>query len=439
MSTATKRRGKPPSEAERAERRAAERAAGCGGDRGPAVERGLGALAARPPPLPHLQPPQPAADRPPVPGGDPRRRLSRLARASATACARARRRCGSGLRCRPPRRRSSGGRKKAPIPPTRRGPSSAWSRSSTAPRSSRCPSTPAARRRWSRRTSRSRARGSPARSRRSARSPTALGAEVSFEPIPGSARGYHEPATGRIVVDSDPGLSANARSRSWSTSSHTPWSAATAARATRSLSYSEEEVVVEAVAYCVCAGLGLDTGGAAVPYVAGWGGERAADQVEAYAALIDRLARRIEEAIEADLGPLGRGCCDPEPRPPQLGPPCTAKAGASELRISAAGNWQLVLRREGERQWQLACSGDLSGGAPSRGAAPERDPLGLRQAADRHRGSPCRVGDQEAPTSPADQPGQPPRSKPTRVFSKRELMKTVWAMTGSLPAPSTPT
>ena len=124
-----------------------------------------------------------------------------------------------------------------------------------------------------------------------------IGAEVSFEPVPGSARGFHEPASGRIVIDSDPELSANARV---SILVH-ELSHALVRRDRRegdpSLSYSEEEVVVEAVAYCVCAGLGLDTGGAAVPYVAGWGGEQAAASIEAYAQLIDRLARRIEGVI----------------------------------------------------------------------------------------------------------------------------------------------
>jgi antirestriction protein ArdC len=132
-----------------------------------------------------------------------------------------------------------------------------------------------------------------------------IGAEVSFEPVPGSARGFHEPAAGRVVVDSDPALSANAKA---SVLIH-ELSHALVRRDRRegdpSLSYAEEEVVVEAVAYCVCAGLGLDTGAAAVPYVAGWGGEQAAASIEAYAQLIDRLARRIEGALEADLKQKG--------------------------------------------------------------------------------------------------------------------------------------
>jgi hypothetical protein len=63
------------------------------------------------------------------------------------------------------------------------------------------------------------------------------------------------------------------------------------------LAYRAEEVVVESVAYSVCAGLGLDTSGDSVPYLVGWGGEEAADQVERYAELIDRLAKRLEDAL----------------------------------------------------------------------------------------------------------------------------------------------
>ncbi len=60
-----------------------------------------------------------------------------------------------------------------------------------------------------------------------------------------------------------------------------------------------EEVVVESVAYTVCAGLGLDTSGDSVTYLAGRGGEEAGDQMEACAALIDPLADRIEDFLLA--------------------------------------------------------------------------------------------------------------------------------------------
>ncbi len=60
------------------------------------------------------------------------------------------------------------------------------------------------------------------------------------------------------------------------------------------LRYGQEEVVVECVAYTVCASLGLDISGSSVPYMTGWS---KGDEVERYAQLIDRLARRIEDVV----------------------------------------------------------------------------------------------------------------------------------------------
>jgi hypothetical protein len=56
-----------------------------------------------------------------------------------------------------------------------------------------------------------------------------------------------------------------------------------------------EELVVEAVAYVVCAGAGLDTGSDSVPYIAGRAGDGALEQLERTAELIDGLARRTEQ------------------------------------------------------------------------------------------------------------------------------------------------
>jgi N-terminal domain of anti-restriction factor ArdC len=58
-----------------------------------------------------------------------------------------------------------------------------------------------------------------------------------------------------------------------------------------------EELLVEAVAYVVCAGAGLDPGADSVPYIAGWAGGDALEQLQKAAELIDGLARRIEQAI----------------------------------------------------------------------------------------------------------------------------------------------
>jgi antirestriction protein ArdC len=122
--------------------------------------------------------------------------------------------------------------------------------------------------------------------------------EVEVEPIPGAAAGYHEPATGRIVIeDVGPGFSANAQ-----VSVLVHELAHALVRIDRrdgdpKLDYAAEEVVVESVAYSVCASLGLDSSGSAVPYVTGWAERVEGDPIETYAELIDRLARRLEEVI----------------------------------------------------------------------------------------------------------------------------------------------
>jgi antirestriction protein ArdC len=64
-----------------------------------------------------------------------------------------------------------------------------------------------------------------------------------------------------------------------------------------------EELVVEAVAYVVCAGAGLNTGSDSVPYIAGWAGDDALEQLQKTAELIDSLARRIEQAINPAEAP----------------------------------------------------------------------------------------------------------------------------------------
>jgi len=123
-----------------------------------------------------------------------------------------------------------------------------------------------------------------------------LGLVVSVEEIPGSAAGYHEPATGRVVIEKrGPEFSANAQ-----VSVLVHELAHALVRIDRTdddpkLDYAAEEVVVESVAYSVCASLGLDTAGSAVPYVTGWFERTEGDPLEAYAELIDRLSRRLEE------------------------------------------------------------------------------------------------------------------------------------------------
>jgi antirestriction protein ArdC len=122
--------------------------------------------------------------------------------------------------------------------------------------------------------------------------------EIAVEEIPGAASGYHEPATGQIVIEEvGPDFSANAQ-----VSVLVHELAHALVRIDRreddpKLGYAAEEVVVESVAYSVCAVLGLDSSGSSVPYVAGWAEGVEGDPIESYAELIDRLARRIEAVV----------------------------------------------------------------------------------------------------------------------------------------------
>ncbi len=61
--------------------------------------------------------------------------------------------------------------------------------------------------------------------------------------------------------------------------------------------YAEEELVVESVAFTVTASLGLDTSSFSIPYLASWSERAPLETIEQAAETIDRLARRIEDAV----------------------------------------------------------------------------------------------------------------------------------------------
>jgi antirestriction protein ArdC len=65
------------------------------------------------------------------------------------------------------------------------------------------------------------------------------------------------------------------------------------------LPYGEEELVVESVAFTVCGSLGIDTSGYSIPYLASWSEDAELATIERAAATIDRIARRIEDALDA--------------------------------------------------------------------------------------------------------------------------------------------
>lgn len=57
------------------------------------------------------------------------------------------------------------------------------------------------------------------------------------------------------------------------------------------------EVIVETVTVIVCKRAGLDTTGASIPYIAGWG-EQDLDAIRAHAAKVDEIARALEAVVD---------------------------------------------------------------------------------------------------------------------------------------------
>ena len=65
------------------------------------------------------------------------------------------------------------------------------------------------------------------------------------------------------------------------------------------LDAAAEELVAETTAYSVCASSGIDPGEFSISYLAGWSERTPIATIERTAALIDRLSRRIEDAVAA--------------------------------------------------------------------------------------------------------------------------------------------
>jgi antirestriction protein ArdC len=66
------------------------------------------------------------------------------------------------------------------------------------------------------------------------------------------------------------------------------------------LGYAEEELVAESVAHLAVSFVGVRSDASAVPYLAVWSEDAATDTFEQIAGLVDRLARRLEEALGAE-------------------------------------------------------------------------------------------------------------------------------------------
>jgi hypothetical protein len=124
-----------------------------------------------------------------------------------------------------------------------------------------------------------------------------LGFAVDFQPIPGATGGWCDQKARRIVVDASQPANAQLRILIHETIH------------AMGVGYSEygrerAEVIVDTATYLAAASVGLDVSGESVPYIAGWGEDGELEAVTIFATTIDELARRVENALteEPDIG-----------------------------------------------------------------------------------------------------------------------------------------
>jgi antirestriction protein ArdC len=123
-----------------------------------------------------------------------------------------------------------------------------------------------------------------------------LGCVLAFESLPDDVGDYFSAEPHRIAVNE-----ANAVDHQVRTLVHELGHALLhlSDRDAPALTYAQEELVVESIAFTVAGALGLDTAGYSIPYLASWSDDDdALDVIEACAGLIDRNAKRIEDAID---------------------------------------------------------------------------------------------------------------------------------------------
>ena len=195
----------------------------------------------------------------------------------------------------------------APTRPSSRSRSTGSRPSSTAPRSTRC-RRPRCRRRWIRRSRRSPATRSPGRSPSSMRSPAGSASRVELRADARRLRRLLRPAERRIAIN--PAVAVNQQAAALVHELAHALVRLDHHEDDPELDYATEELVAESVAFTVCGFLGLDTAGNSVPYLAVWSEHTPEDAFERIAALVDRLARRLEDALEASRRRDGH-----EPRP----------------------------------------------------------------------------------------------------------------------------
>lgn len=125
-----------------------------------------------------------------------------------------------------------------------------------------------------------------------------LGCTLACEPLPAEVGGSFAPSTKRIEINDRHAVNHQVRTLVHEVAhalihladdEHPP------------LSYAQEELIVESIAVTVVAGLGIDTSGYSIPYLASWSqDDEALEIIETCAGLIDRHAKRIEAALDAE-------------------------------------------------------------------------------------------------------------------------------------------
>ena len=124
-----------------------------------------------------------------------------------------------------------------------------------------------------------------------------IGSCVAFEAMSGQRNGYYALESRRIAVRQD--IARNAQVKTLIHELAHALLRAEPGEDDPSLEQPAEELVVELVAFTVCGSLGLDSSGYSIPYLASWARRGDINTIERTAGLIDRLARRIENATAA--------------------------------------------------------------------------------------------------------------------------------------------
>ncbi|MGE0065899.1 MAG: winged helix-turn-helix domain-containing protein [Solirubrobacterales bacterium] len=106
-------------------------------------------------------------------------------------------------------------------------------------------------------------------------------------------------------------------------------------------------------------------------------------------------------------------------------------AGEIEARLSEGGTWELHLRKEDEENWRIACRGDLDSGAIN-AETDKRDPLVRGPLIVDPEMRTATVSAVRVQLSPKEfQLLATLAARPDRVFSKEELLATIWGHDGT--------